>query len=202
MTGPGRPVVTFYEEYGAGAGHVAPRVAELLGVPYLSQRFGSDELEDALTRDDDSFLGRLLASFTPAAETDADLTWAMDALADGEAVAGNTRAVLESVVDGGVIFGRSATAILARRPGTLHVKLIGPVADRVARAASEAGIPIELAQRRQAREDRLRVELSKRHYRWDPTEDRHFDLVLNTGTFSLDQAVDLVVAAYRRRYAP
>ena len=194
-------VVTFYEEYGAGATYVAPRVAERLGVPYVTQRFTSDQIEAAEVHEEhEGLLDRFFRSFTPVAEPDASITWATDALPDSDTVAENTQGVLDSVRDGGVILGRSATVILAKQPGTLHVKLTGPVDERIARAAAAAGIDLEAAARRQEREDRVRVEMSKHFYRWDPDSHEYFDLVLNTGSFTLDEAVDVVVAAYRVRF--
>ncbi len=199
---PNRTIVTFFEEYGSGAERVAPRVAERLGVPYVTQRFSSDEIEAAETRDDpdDTLLGRIFAAFSPPIVADAAIAWSMDAMADDATVTENTASVHAAVKDGGVILGRSATQILAGVPGALHVKLIGPVEDRVARAAAEAGIDLDRARRRQQREDRVRVDMSKRFYRWDPSDDAPFDLVVNTGQFDLDQAVEVIVHAYRTRF--
>lgn len=199
---PHKVIVTLFEEYGAGAADIGPRVAERLGVPYVTQRFSSDDIEAAEAHEEkeETLIGRFFKSFTPIAEADADITWAMDAMADSETVAENTRSVLQSLQSGGVILGRSSTQILARMPGVLHVKLMGPVEERIARAAAEAGVDHERARRRQEREDRVRVEMSKRYYRWDPGNDSNYDLVLNTGTFTVEQAVDLVVQAYRARW--
>lgn len=200
---PSKTIITFFEEYGAGAGYIAPRVAERLGVPYITQAFSSDQIESAETHEEkeEGVLARFFKSFTPVAEADADLTWAMDAMADSETVAENTKTVLSSVQKGGVILGRSSTVILAKQPGAMHVKLTGPLEERVARAAKDAGIDIERARKRQAREDRVRVDMSKRYYRWDPSNDAYFDLVLSTGTFTLDQAVDVIVNAYKAKFA-
>lgn len=199
---PSKTIITFFEEYGAGADYVAPKVAERLGVPYAGQKFSSDQIEQAEARPDkeEGPLSRFFRSFTPMAEADADITWAMEARADSETVAQNTREVLDALSEGGVIFGRSSTVIFAEHEGSLHVKLTGPVADRVARAATLYGISEAEAARRQVREDKVRVELSRRYYRWDPSSDAYYDLVVNTGTFSLDQTVDLIVNAYRARY--
>lgn len=199
---PRKPIVTFFEEYGAGADYVGARVAERLRIPFVTQRFSSDDIESVGRDDepDESGFSRFIRSFTPTAEADATIAWTMDALADTERVAQNTASVLEATRDGGVILGRSATVILAQQPGALHVKLVGPVEGRVARAAAEAGIDLERAERRQLREDHLRADMSRRHYRWDPANAQYFDVVVNTGTYTLDAAVDLVLAAYRARW--
>ncbi len=196
---PPRTIVTFFEQYGAGASTIAPRVAEALGVPYLDQAFSSDALEQAEAADDkqESSFGRLLRSFSPIPQADADLTWALDSRTDDELVVANTSGVLSAVEHGGVILGRSSTAILAGVPGAFHVKLIAPLDQRIARAASEAGLDRARAARRQVREDRVRVEMSRRHYGWDPSTEAPFDLIVNTGRLTPDAAVAVIVAAYR-----
>ena len=100
-------------------------------------------------------------------------------------------------LDGVVVLGRNATVILADHPGALHVKLDGPLEQRVARAAAEASIPLAEASRRQAREDRVRAEMSLRLYNWDPRSNDRFDLVINTGLVGLDAAVELILEALR-----
>ena len=50
------------------------------------------------------------------------------------------------------------------------------------------------------REDRVRAEMSKHLYQWDPTTDEHYDLVVDTGAFTIEQAADIIVYAYRLRH--
>ncbi|NCD20464.1 MAG: hypothetical protein EOL89_10895, partial [Actinobacteria bacterium] len=108
----------------------------------------------------------------------------------------NMQRVRDAAGDGVVVLGRNATVILADQPGALHVKLDGPLEQRVARAAAEAGIPLAEASKRQAREDRVRAEMSLRLYNWDPRSNDRFDLVVNTGLVGVDAAVELILAAY------
>jgi cytidylate kinase len=87
--------------------------------------------------------------------------------------------------------------ILANWPGALHVQLDGPLAQRIERAARDAGIDIQRAARRQKREDQVRADMSLQFYHWDPRETDRYDLVVNTGTMDLDTCVDIIVAAAR-----
>ncbi len=194
-----KTIVTFWEEHGAGATTIAPRVAEKLGVPYLSQALSSVQIEEAEASADHphSLIGRLLAAVTPLPEPDVEITWATDARSDDEVVTDNRRLVSDFVADGGVILGRNSTVILRDAPGALHVKVIGPVEQRVARSAAEAGVSLEQAAKRQVREDRVRAEVAMRLFNWDPHDEVHYDLVVNTGRIGLDAAADLIVAAYR-----
>jgi cytidylate kinase len=111
----------------------------------------------------------------------------------------NTRQVQQEAREGGVIVGRNAALILADRPGTLHVQLNGPLAQRVERAARDSGISLERAAKRQKREDQVRADMSLELYGWDPRETDRYDLVVNTGTMDLDVCVDVIVHAARAK---
>lgn len=200
----GRPVVTVFESYGSGATYVAPRVAEALGVPYLGQRFSSEELEKVelqrrAARQEEGLVGRFLASFGHIGVDNRLIPG--DQRADYEIAVENTREVQQAVADGGVVLGRNGTVVLSDHPAALHVKLDGPVEDRIARAAAEAEIDEGTAARRQAHEDKMRAEMSVRLYAWDPRQNDAYDLVVNTSTVSLDAAVEIIVAAWRIKAA-
>ena len=196
-------IITFFEQYGSGGSEIAHQVAERLGVPYMKQALSSEQMEAAEheARDEENLFEKFLRSFSPMPTADADITWALDARTDYELVVDNTKNVMEAVKEtGGVLMGRNATVILANEPGSMHVKIKGPLEARLVRAAAEAGIDEDTARKRQEREDRVRVEMSKRLYHWDPSDDRHYDLVVDTGAFTVDQAVDLIVHAYRLKF--
>ena len=107
----------------------------------------------------------------------------------------NTREVIESARQGGVIMGRNGALILADWPASLHVRLDGPVQARLERVAETSGISLEHAARRQKQEDQVRADISIELYGWDPREFDHYDLLVNTGLMDLDLCVDMIVAA-------
>lgn len=195
-----RPVVTLFETYGAGAGYVGPRVADALGLPFHPQAFSSEELEaEEARREKEGLLSRVFSAMghgyagpeggaVPVAQRDRY-----------ELVMENTRIVQEEAAQGGVVMGRNGAFILAGRPASLHVLLDGPVDRRVARAARETGIGLERAARRQKREDEVRGQMSIDLYGWDPRRPDRYDLVLNTGSLSLDECVAIIVHAARLR---
>lgn len=194
----GVPLVTIFEQYGAGAEAIGQRVAAQLGVPYIGWAVSSETFEAAAERDaaEANFFERFLRSLTPM-PADADLTWDLASRTDHEIVAENTRTLMELSARGAVILGRNATKIFAREPKALHVKLTGPAEARIAYAASQADIPLEQARKRQEREDRVRVDLARRLYRWDPHQTQPFDLTLNTASFTADHAADIIVGAFK-----
>ena len=192
------PLVTIFEEYGAGAEAIGQQVADRLGIPFIGQSISSETFEAAAQRDavEANFFERFLRSFTPM-PTDADLVWDLASRTDHEIVTENTESLLWLAAEGAVIVGRNATKILQREPQALHVKLTGPVESRVAYASATTGISLEQARRRQEREDRVRADLARRLYRWDPTQSGLFDLTVNTASFTDAHAADLIVATFR-----
>ncbi|KAE8762419.1 AAA family ATPase [Georgenia thermotolerans] len=196
------PVVTLFESYGSGAGYVGPRVAQALGLPFHQQAFSSEEIEAAEShREHEGLLARVFGAVgTSYGGLDVgDVTAAQRD--KYELTMENTRVVLEEADQGGVIMGRNGAFILRDRPATLHVRLDGPLEQRVARAARDAGIDVERARKRQKREDQVRADMSLDLYGWDPREVDHYDLVLNTGLLDLDTCVAIVVAAARLKAA-
>ena len=195
------PVVTLFESYGSGASYIGPRVAQALGIPFHPQAFSSGELEGAMAkRESEGTLARVFGAMGGSYTSYAGLEGPGVAMAQRDnynLVIENTRAVQEAARAGGVITGRNGALILADWPGALHVLLDGPVEQRIERAASESGIDVARAAKRQKREDQVRADMSIELYGWDPRETTRYDLVVNTGTMDLDTCVDVIVAAAR-----
>jgi cytidylate kinase len=190
------PVVTLFESYGSGASYIGPRVAQALGVPFHAQAFSSEELEDAeAERESEGVLARVFAAMGRSYAGLEGPAVAMAQRDDYDLVMANTRKVQDQARQGGVIMGRNAALILANRPAALHVRLDGPLAQRVERAARESGISIERAAKRQKREDQIRADMSLQLYGWDPRDPERYDLVVNTGTMDLDTCVQIIVQA-------
>ena len=195
----GAPVVTLFESYGSGAGHVGPRVADALGVPFHEQAFSSRQLEEsAELREKEGLLARMLSATGQSSFGGVDVGDVSSIQRDSyDLVMDNTGTVRRWARRGGVILGRNGAFILSDWPTALHVKLDGPLPQRVERAAREAGISRERAARRQRNEDRVRVDMSRELYGWDPRDPLRYDLVLNTGRVDLDTCVEIIVEASR-----
>ncbi|SDB81134.1 Cytidylate kinase [Raineyella antarctica] len=190
-----------WEQYGAGLEEVAQLVAQQLGLPVTGQAFSSEDIEAQAAEDDANhgILDRLAAIVgaghnVMSVPKSADVTEARD---QATMIAQNRELVLGLAARGGVILGHDATKILAGRAHTLHVKLVGPVEDRIAWAATQHGIGLELARMRQEREDRIRPEMSQQFNRWDPRGTDYFDLIVNTTTFGVQGAAALIAQGAR-----
>jgi hypothetical protein len=197
-----RFVVTLFESYGSGASDVSTRVADALGIPLHVQAFSSEEIEAAMSMHESQGLltrifnamGGSYASYTGIEGPNIPLGQGRD---NTELLVANTHFVEEAARQGGVIVGRNGAFILANWPGALHVRLDGPLEQRIARAANESGIDPERAAERQRREDQIRADMSIQFYGWDPREVDYYDLVVNTGTMDLDACVEIIVHAAR-----
>ena len=197
-------VVTLFESYGSGASYVSARVADALGVPLHVQAFSSEEIEAAMSvHESRSLLTRVfnamggsVASYTGGEGPNILIAERGDTY---ELVAENTRYVQEAAREGGVIVGRNGAFILADWLGALHVRLDGPLEQRIARAAQESGIDLEQAAQRQKREDQVRADMSIEFYGWDPREADRYHLVLNTGLMDLDTCADIIVQIARAK---
>lgn len=197
-----RPVVTINEQYGAGGTYVGERVAERLGVPFVGSRFSSQEIEQIdQAAEAEPTMNRWLWDFAHTSNADIDAAVATDAQSNTMVVEQNTREVIGFVKDdGGVVLGRDATRVLANMRGAYHVRIEAPVRVRIDRAAEVAGISRDTAAQRQSREDRMRTEMSLRLMKYDANDHQFYDLVVNTGFESLDDAVNHIVVAFREKY--
>jgi cytidylate kinase len=199
----GKPVVTIFEHYGAGADYVGRRVAQALGLPYHAQAFSSEQIEggqEAATEEAAS-LARVFSVMGGAYGGFEGRDVVTTQQQKYELIMDNNKQLWADADEGGVIVGRNGAVVLAERPNTVHVLLTGSRDDRIARAAEAAGISLEQAAKRQEREDEVRAEMSKTLYGWDPRLPDRYDIVLNTSRVSLDAVVNAIVEASRLRTA-
>lgn len=200
----GAQVITMWELYGCGMEQIATRVAQELNLPVHGQAYSSEQVEESMAqREKEGALGRFLRNLTPAS---------LPTSSSGDAVIGQAQTVEDTArqvtadvngfaAQGGVILGRNGAFVLQDHPGSLHVKLVGQTKVRVARAAKLFGISEERSAKRQPLEDDFRRELSLHFFRFDPTTDDYYDLVIDTTRFNEDQVVAIIVAAAKARAA-
>ncbi|WP_211439317.1 cytidylate kinase family protein [Corynebacterium glutamicum] len=196
------PIITVFGQRGSGASDIAPMIAERLGVTYITQAFSSDTLAQVDKKDliSDSSFNRWLRTVSLGSTQDADMAAASNLAANSKMARQNTRDVLDAVSDGGVMLGRNGALVLGPVVGTLHVKFIAPLNKRVERVMYKTGLSEAAAAEQCALEDRLREEMAHALYQWNPGRDENYDLVINTGSMTYEQIVDLVVETYARKY--
>jgi hypothetical protein len=96
-----------------------------------------------------------------------------------------------------VIVGRGAAQILLPEATTLRVRVVAPLAARVATVQARYGITREEAARRVAATDEERFHFVKDHFHVDPASPSNYNLVLNSSSFTLSECVDLIVEGLR-----
>jgi cytidylate kinase len=99
-----------------------------------------------------------------------------------------------------VFVGRGIAHILPVET-TLRVRLVAPIAWRVAAMSRKLGVSPEEAAAKVAAIDRQRVQFVWEHFNKDTTDPSLYDLVLNVERFSVEQCVDLIVEAMHRLQA-
>jgi cytidylate kinase len=96
-----------------------------------------------------------------------------------------------------VIVGRGAAQILPPAT-TLRVRLMAALEDRITTVSRERGISLSEAARFVETTDRARNRFIKDHFHRDPTDPKHYDLVINTSRFSVAESAELILEALRR----
>lgn len=97
-----------------------------------------------------------------------------------------------------VIVGRGAPFVLPPA-STLRVRLVAPFEDRVAAIAHDQHLPQHEAASAVQRTDRERAQYVRLHFLRDPADPQHYDLILNTSQFTMDECADLIADAARRK---
>jgi cytidylate kinase len=98
-----------------------------------------------------------------------------------------------------VILGRGAVFILSPAR-SLRVLVVAATAARIDRLAESRGLSHEQAAEVIGEEDARRREFFRHQFGVAPDDPLHYDIVLNTGTLSIDAAVDITIDGLRHRF--
>jgi cytidylate kinase len=97
-----------------------------------------------------------------------------------------------------IILGRGADLILPQECG-LRVRIVAPHEQRVTTYAGRNRLDEKDAEAEMERVARERADFVRNHFGRDPTDPLRFDLILNLGRITADQAVELILCALRQR---
>lgn len=208
------PFITVSRMFGAGGSEVAAATAAALGWTLLDNAI----VESVATR-----LGLTIAEVQAREERVPGLAQRLaDALALGspealplladratlppseERVLEVTRRVIDEAVAQGpvVLVGRGAQSLLAEREDAFHVYCYAPASALIARVASRENISPEEAERRVNDVNHQREQYVKRHWGRDWRAMGNYHLCVNTAWMGIDGAVEAVVTAAQRFFAP
>ncbi len=200
--------VTVSREYGSGGGEVARRVARQLGwrvvdheiVGRVARTLGVSEAEVEVHDEHvEGFVSRLLRSMQRVDPNLMAGAPVLSASAEEEEKRYQTAladVVQAAVTDGhAVIVGRGSQALLAQRRDVLHVRVIAPLAVRVAYVIQREGLSQEDAQARIQLKDRTRMRYLQSAHNLQSDDPHLYDLVVNSAVLDLDSIASLIVTA-------
>ena len=99
-----------------------------------------------------------------------------------------------------VLLGRGAGCVLPAA-ATLNVRIVAPLADRVAYLAQSLRLTEEEAAEQVRRRDHRRAEFLNTHFHRHPGDVHQYDLVLNTRLLGEEACADLIVQAAKAKMA-
>ena len=101
-----------------------------------------------------------------------------------------------------LIVGRGGQALLGKHPGTLHVQIVAPFAQRCEVVMARLDLDQRAAQNRVRASDHARSDYLRRYHDRDWMDPTLYHLVLNTGKVAPARAVDLITTAQQSLLKP
>jgi cytidylate kinase len=201
-------LVTLSRQLGAGGSQVAQAVAEALGFRLVDRALADSvaarvgvPAEDVARLEERTpgFLERFLhASTAERPDPFVPPSGALEDFEEAKLVRATRALVRELAAEGRVVIvGRGAFAILAGHPAALHVRVVAPLEQRVARLAERLRTDARTAQQLVARSDVGRTRYFREYYGLDLNDPTHFDLVLNSARLGISGAAALVASSAR-----
>jgi cytidylate kinase len=199
-------IVTVSREFGAGGSELASRLGERLSWPVLddevacrcAQRLQIDTAAvERMREHSPTLLARITAALlvAPPEAPGIDTTHLMriDAIAE---------AAFESITEAAerlpVIFvGFGTQCIFADRADALHVRLVAPMETRVERLRARFGWDAATAATKARRMDEDRRRYVQRYFHRDVHDPLLYDLQINTGRTTIDEAAALIAQLVR-----
>lgn len=193
-----RPVITMSRQYGALGAHLGRLVADRLEFQCWDQEILHEiarhtkmptTLFESLDERKKDSVSQLVAVFDKKHQVTA-----------GDYMHQLLR-VLHTIASHGnaVIVGRGAQYVLDPT-STLRVRTVCDLDERVAGLVQRKGLGEKEAKERCLRIDKERQQFIRAHYDRDIEDPAGYDLLINTGTCSLDVAAEIVIAALRARF--
>jgi cytidylate kinase len=94
-----------------------------------------------------------------------------------------------------VIRGRGSQFILKNYPDSFHVYTVAPLETRIKRVANYLKVDEETAKKEIHKVDSSRLEFIKRYFKAEMEDPIHYDIVINTGQISFENASSVIAKA-------
>lgn len=199
MTRPQGFTVAISRETGARGGGIAARVAEKLGWHLLDQ-----EMMGFLSQNEDAradFLADLPPTGVAWADRQVSRLIEDRKLVEPQAVELIRLVFLVAARGETVLVGRGA-GILLPTDSTLNVRIVAPLAQRIAYMGQWLRLPTDEAADEVEARDRVRSAMHMTLANRDPADLTQYDLVLNSGRLGDGAAAELIAQAVRAKHLP
>lgn len=184
-------------EAGSRGGSIATRVAGKLGWQVYTQDLLEYLSQDGGPRQD--VADTLPPGGAEWVEAQLDRLLKEQNLSRNPSVLEMARTILALGAQGEVILlGRGAGCILPAA-STLHVRLVAPLADRVAYMAQWLRLTVDEAAEQVRKRDQKRAEFISTHFHRQPADVYQYDLVLNTSLLGEEACAELIALAARAK---
>lgn len=210
--------ITISREYGSGGGEIAARLARRLGWQLIDHAVieqTASELEvhetEVEKHDEDyvkesdrpGILSRILDKLAPSTPMTGGGGVFVRPSSPRETLPyqETMRYIITAAAARGrvVIVGRGGQVLLADRRDVLHVRIVAPLAQRVAYVVRREGLDTEEARKRVQAKDQARTRFMQTQYQSQHEDSHLYDLVINTAVLSLDNTVDQICLALEEK---
>jgi cytidylate kinase len=187
------PVITLSREPGSGGKFVAKSVADRLGLDYFHQ-----ELINAMAQNADTST-RVIRTLDERGVSMIE-DWVSAAVSDRHLWPDEVSRVLMQVLGTiarhgkAIIVGRGANFVLPPEK-CFRVRIVAPMSMRVNRVAEIHGITKAEAKKRVLSTESDRRAYVRKYFHADIRDPAHYDMVLNTGTLSVESAAAAICRA-------
>lgn len=150
-----------------------------------------------------NWLARLVASTLLMTPPEQHVDLDSNTVVHPDAVAEAARAAILAAVQSPplIVVGHGAQCLLRHWPGTLHVRLVALMDQRVDRICRRETCDRVAAAQLARRMDEVRRAYVRRHYHVDLRDPLLYDLQLNTSTIPIDACVDMIAGLVMREPA-
>jgi cytidylate kinase len=193
------PFITVCREPGSGGAHVAMKVAQKLGFEFIDQQIIEEIARSTKKR------AKIIKTIDEKARTSIqDLvhaTFNKDYVSDYKYISELSKIILAYAYKGKVvILGRGGNFITPDSKG-FHVRVTAPLPIRRIRAVKYENQTAQEAKENISKIEKDRVDFVKKYFKKDIKKASYYDMVLNTNYMRLDEAADLVIEGFYKKFS-
>jgi len=191
------PVITVATEPGSGGSIIAARIAERLELDYFHRDIVEKIAKTAKIR---SKVVNTLEKERLTGVKDFISSLIEEHYIHPDTYLRHLLPVISTIAKHGraVIVGRGANFILPAED-IFAVRVIAPLKKRIREVALTHRAPVEQAKRRVIQRESRRKAFVRHSFNADISDPIHYDLTINTGKMSIDEAVEAIIVAVRAR---